>query len=197
MTEPPPHLVVREAHGEHADQLRLEIVRLVDHEQSPLAQLLGVPVAQGHEVRRVRAEDRRVLRGLLGADVGAPAGRTPHSTTQPARGRHLGSGIALAEVVVAALHERQVRAELALVLILQMPLRGQQVGVPAPAGERHGHVTLTDAGRRLDQQDTGGAAVVLDLGQRVGESGQEPHLLGPRCEAVRKVRQQIRHRARR
>ena len=105
--------------------------------------------------------------------------------------------IALAEVVVAALDELQVGAELALVLILQMLLRGQQVGVPAPAGERHGDVALADAGRRLDQQDAGGAAVLLDLVERVGESGQQPHLFGARREAVRKVREEVRHRARR
>ncbi len=193
VAEPRTHLLEREPRGEDAHQLRLEVVRLVDHQQAPLAELLGVPVAQRREIRRVRAEDRCLQRGLLGADVGAAAGRAPHPPTQPARGRYRGARIPLAQVVVTAFHQRQVRAELALVLILKVPLRGQQVGVPAPPGERHGDVALADARRGLDQQDTGSLPVLLDLGQRVGEPGQEPRLLRPRREAVGKVREEVGH----
>ena len=117
-----------------------------------------MPVAQRREVRRVRAEDRRVQRGLLGArrTGSRRPGRAAGDTCRARSAR--APGIALAEIVVAPLHERQVGAELALVLVLQKLLRGEQVGVAAPARQRHRDVALADAGRRLDQRARGARA---------------------------------------
>ena len=92
-------------------------------------------------------------------------------------------GIQLARVVVAALDELEAVAELALVLVLQQLLRREQVGVAAPARERHGDVALAHTGRRLDEHD---AVAALD---RALEGGQQARLLGARSDPLGEVRE--------
>ena len=190
-SEPRAHLVVREAGGEDGDELVLEVVRLVDDQQAAPPQVLGMPVPQRREIGGVRAEDRRVDGRLLGAHVRAPAGRAARPSAQAARGRHRGTRVALAQVIVAALDQGQLAAELALVLVLKMLLRRQQVGVAAPARQRHREMALADAGRRLHEQHARRPRIVGDLGQRVSEPGQQARLLGTRRGARGKVLQQI------
>ncbi len=103
----------------------------------------------------------------LRARVGALAdGRARAPAQAVARGHARGRRITLAEIVLAALHELERVAELALVLVLEELLRGEEVGVAAPARERQGEVALADAGRGLDQEHARarGAVALLDGG---------------------------------
>ena len=118
--EPRLHLIGRERHREHAYELRLEVVRLVDHEQAPAAELRTLPLAQREEVRGVRAKDRAVERRQLRAGVGALADRPARAATQALRrGDTRLHRIPLAEIVLAPLHELDRLAEFLLVLVLQ------------------------------------------------------------------------------
>jgi hypothetical protein len=189
--EPHGHLLRREPKGEDADELRLEIVGLVDDEQAAALEVLALPLSQGEEVGRVGAEDRSGEGGGLGARVGAGAGG---AARPPAHALRRGDGravVALAAIVVTALDDLELAAEVALVLILEELLRSEQVGVAAPAGQRHRQVALAHARRRLDQQHARRARVVLDLGQRVRQREQQPALLRPRSGAGGKVLEQV------
>src|SRR5207247_1184981 len=148
--EPRAHLGRREAGGVDAGELRLEVVRLVDDQETAPPESLGVPVAERGEVGGVGAEDRRPEGGRLGADVRALAEWAAAPAAGAARGRDVRAGIAVARAVVAALHQPGHGPELALVLILEQLLRGQQVGVTAPPRERHRDVALAHARRPLD-----------------------------------------------
>src|SRR5262249_57963973 len=112
-----------------------------------------LPLPQGQEVRGVGTEDGAVEGGLFRACVRALTHRRAAPPTQPVRRGHArGCRISLADIILAAFHELDGVAELTLVLVLQELLRGEQVGVTAPARERQGEVTLTDAWRSLDRE---------------------------------------------
>ena len=139
--------------GEDADELALEVVGLVDDRAG----------AGGEAARRASGAAWRSTRCWCRRSAPSSAAALARAYGQPARRDRAGAGtsrarwaparrVALADVVVAALHQLQLGAELALVLVLEQLLRGQQVGVAAPARERHGDVALADAGRRLDQR---------------------------------------------
>src|SRR5437016_2598514 len=123
--EPRAHLGRREAGGVDAGELRLEVVRLVDDQETAPPESLGVPVAERGEIGGVGAEDRRPEGGRLGADVRALAEWAARPAAGAARGRDVRAGIAVARVVVAALHDLELGAELALVLILEQ-LRSEE-----------------------------------------------------------------------
>ena len=189
--EPRAHLGRREAGGVDAGELRLEVVRLVDDQETAPPESLGVPVAERGEVGGVGAEDRRPEGGRLGADVRALADRAARPAAGAARGRDVRAGIAVARVVVAALHDLELGAELALVLILEQLLRGQQVGVTAPPRERHRDVALAHARRPLDEDHARGRRVVQGLRDRIGDGGEQTRLLGTRRHARREVREKV------
>src|SRR5256712_2086488 len=174
------HLGRREAGGVDAGELRLEVVRLVDDQETAPPESLGVPVAERGEVGGVGAEDRRPEGGRLGADVRALAERAARPAAGAARGRDVRAGIAVARVVVAALHDLELGAELALVLILDQLLRVQQLGVTAPPRERHRDVALAHARRPLDEDHARGRRVVQGLRDRIGDGGEQTRLLGTR-----------------
>ena len=101
------------------------------------------------------------------------------------------SGIALADVVVAALDHLDRTAEVALVLILQELLRGEEIGVAAPPGQGHGDVTLADARRGLHHEDARVPWIVQRLGDGVTEPGEQTGLLGAGRAAGGEVGEQV------
>jgi hypothetical protein len=185
--EPFLHLERGDAHGVHVDELALEAVRLVHDQQTAPRQLLGVPVAQRREVPRVGAEDRARQRGRLGARVGTLAERAARPAAHAERRRHARLGIALARVVVATLDDLHDVAELALVLVLQQLLRGQQVRVLAPARQRYREMALADASRRLHDEEPRRGRVRVGLGQRTLQRVEQPRLLPSRRESLGEV----------
>ena len=116
--EPRLGLFGRERDREDVDKLSLEVVRLVDDQEPPPAQLLGAPVAERREVRGVGAEDRTGQRRRLRPRVRTLTHRAARPPAHSPRRRHARVRVALAEVVVTPLDELQVGAELSLVLIL-------------------------------------------------------------------------------
>ena len=189
--EPLPHLVEREGHGGGAHELCFEVVGLVDDEQPPARQVLAVPVAQGGEVRDVRAEEGPGEGRGLGPRVRAMTLRPAGASAHPLRGRHPRVRVALADIVVPSLHHLQLVAELALVLVLEQLLRGEQVGIATPPREGHGHVALAHARRRLHQEDARRPRIVLGLGNRIAELGEEAGLGRARRGAGREVGQEV------
>jgi len=181
----------REGDGEDADKLGFEVVRLVDDQEAPLAQLVGAPVAERGEIRGVGAEDRAGEGGRLRPRVRALAQRAARSAAHAPRSGNACLRVSLAEVVVAPFDELEVGAELALVLVLQKLLGRQEICVAAPAGERHGDVALADSRRCLDDEDAWRGGVVEGFGNGVGQRCQEARLLRPRGEARGKVREQV------
>lgn len=190
--EPFLHLPRRESRGIDMHELALEIVRLVDDEQTAPGQLLGVPVAQRREVPGVGAEDRsREGRGL-GARVRTLAEAATRPATHAERRRHARVRVTLTRVVVPTLDDLHDVAELTLVLVLEQLLRCQEIGLGAPARQRHGDVALADAGRRFDDEESRRARIGVGVGQRAVEGVEQPRLRGARRESSRKVLEQAR-----
>ena len=197
--EPLLHLVGREGHREDAHELGLEVVRLVHHEHAARPELLALPLPEGEEVGGIGAEDRAVEGGELRARVGALAEGPARAPAQPVARGHARGLRALAEVVLATLHELDRVSELALVLILEELLRGEEVGVAAPARERQGDVALADTGRGLEHEHAR-ALDTLGLPDGRAQGLEQARLRGARLGAGREVGEEIvigRHEVRR
>jgi hypothetical protein len=192
--EPRGHLLGREADGEDAHQLRLEVVGLVHDEQLAAVQPLALPLSQGQEVRRIGAEDRPVERGGLGARIWAAAHGAAWTPAHALRRGDAGALVALARIVVAPLHDLDLAPEVALVLVLEELLGGEEIRAAAPARERHGDVALAHAGRGLDEEHARGGGIAVRLGESVGQLAEQTGLLGSGRVAGGKVRQQLRRR---
>src|SRR5439155_62462 len=150
----------REAGGEDGGELRLEVVRLVDDQESAPPQPLGVPVTERGEVGGVGAEDRPLDGRRPGARVRALAERAARPAAGAARGRYARRGGVVARVVVAPLHDLELGAERARVrslkhlLLRARDLRNQPVWT-LPKGTLDPGESSADAALREVREETG------------------------------------------
>ena len=154
-TEPCPHLVVREAHGEDAHEL---VSRLCASSITSRRAAASRSACQWRGWRSTRCSCRRSgpQRGLLGArrtDSRRPGPRGRRH--MPVRGRRRGRPDSARTGSCRGPSPAGVGAELALVLVLQHASARSAGRRPAPAGQRHGDVALADARRGLDEEHPG------------------------------------------
>ncbi|PYN99954.1 MAG: hypothetical protein DMD91_11530, partial [Candidatus Rokuibacteriota bacterium] len=102
------------------------------------------------------------------------------------------TGRALARIVVAALDQLDIPAEVTFVLFLKQLLGRQQIAAAAPPGDRHRDVALADARRRFQAEDRRRLGIVGRVGDGRGQIRQEARLLGTRRGVWREVLEQVR-----